>query len=95
MDLPLDKVPHFVQINEDGGPHWYMHTYMWCWERGWVLDQHDKPVNRGYSLVSGKSPRGDFAHVVIYKNGKLFHDPHPSGTGVETVEDWETLRRRK
>lgn len=35
--------------------------------------------------VTGKSPRGDFNHGVVYKNGKLFHDPHPSGDGVLDV----------
>lgn len=32
-------------------------------------------------LVAGKSPRG-YMHSVIYKGGKLWHDPHPEGGGV-------------
>lgn len=32
-------------------------------------------------LVGGRSPRGHM-HAVIYMDGKLWHDPHPSGLGV-------------
>lgn len=32
-------------------------------------------------LVAGISPRG-YMHSVIYKGGKLWHDPHPEGGGV-------------
>ena len=32
-------------------------------------------------LVGGKSPRG-YMHSVIWKNGELWHDPHPEGGGV-------------
>jgi hypothetical protein len=37
--------------------------------------------------VSGKSPRGDFRHSCIYKDGLLYHDPHPSNDGVEPHSD--------
>jgi hypothetical protein len=37
----------------------------------------------GYYVISGTSPRGFQAgHAVIYKDGKLAHDPHPSREGV-------------
>lgn len=36
---------------------------------------------KGLYLVGGKSKR-DFQHAVIYKGGKLWHDPHPEGGGV-------------
>lgn len=32
-------------------------------------------------LIGGKSPRG-YMHSVIWKNGELWHDPHPEGGGV-------------
>lgn len=32
-------------------------------------------------IVGGMSPRG-YKHSVIYKNGHLWHDPHPEGGGV-------------
>lgn len=34
----------------------------------------------GYWIASGKSPRGDFDHCVIYRGAVREHDPHPDGT---------------
>lgn len=74
----------------------------WCWENFrifWLASQgyteeyiadiekwlNDNP-NTPY-LVSGRSSRG-VDHVCIYMNGKLYHDPHPSGEGV--VDIWKS-----
>jgi hypothetical protein len=45
----------------------------------WLIDNPDTPY-----LASGKSSRG-VDHIVIYQNGKLLHDPHPSGEGLKEV----------
>jgi len=46
-------------------------------------------------LLGGKSPRGDFKHIVVAKQEgphlKWFHDPHPDSTFIETVEWCEIL----
>ena len=55
----------------------------------WLLECENK-----YYLVSGRSKRG-FSHMVIYKNGKLAHDPHPSRDGVETIDYIQTLMKAK
>lgn len=34
---------------------------------------------RGYFLINGKSPRGDFHHTVVGFDGKAIHDPLPDG----------------
>ena len=34
---------------------------------------------KGYYLVAGKSPRGNYDHSIVAKDGKLVHDPFPSG----------------
>jgi hypothetical protein len=45
-----------------------------------------------YVIASGRSPRGDWNHSVIWKNRKMFHDPHPSGAGlVGPPSEWEVL----
>jgi len=38
----------------------------------------------GFFMVAGKSPRSyvENGHAVIYKNGKIIHDPHPSNDGI-------------
>jgi hypothetical protein len=42
----------------------------------WLKEHVDAPY-----MVSGKSSRG-VQHVVIYQNGKMIHDPHPSNEGI-------------
>lgn len=40
-----------------------------------------------FYLVTGMSPRNrDTRHIVIYRDGKLWHDPHPDGTGLHLPE---------
>jgi hypothetical protein len=39
----------------------------------------------GYLICAGTSPR-DRLHAVIYKDGKLWHDPNPAGGGIAYVE---------
>lgn len=45
-------------------------------------------IPSGWHLIGGKSPRGDFGHYVVGFNGKVKHDPHPSGDGIETETDY-------
>ena len=44
------------------------------------------PAVPGYFLVCGESPRG-VLHEVVYLDGKMIHDPHPSNAGITTVKD--------
>ena len=42
----------------------------------------------GYYVVTGGSPRGFMSgHAVVYKDGKLVHDPYPSGTGITSIDN--------
>lgn len=45
----------------------------------WLRDNPNTPY-----LASGKSSRG-IEHICIYMNGKLYHDPHPSGEGLTDI----------
>jgi len=44
-------------------------------------------------IYTGKSLRGDFLHCVIYKNGEMFHDPHPDNSGLDMVQTTSFLVR--
>lgn len=48
-----------------------------------------------YLSMGGRSPRGDFGHVVVYDSEaqRIVHDPHPSGDGLLSVEDIQTFYR--
>lgn len=47
----------------------------------WLENNPGKPY-----LVKGLSSRG-VGHVVIYSDGKMIHDPHPSDEGLVTLND--------
>lgn len=95
LGLSLSAVPHFMDTDETAdAQHAAMQRWLadqgWCalwlpWDwihSGWVV----WPRN-ALEIVSGKSPRGDFAHVVVgnitVDGWKLVHDPHPSKAGLE------------
>lgn len=74
---------------------WSQMLLIWLSAHGWIWRQTDKHLNGRRAnepyLVIGKSPRGDWNHCVLYKNGKLFHDPHWNGTGVDGIIVMATL----
>ena len=41
---------------------------------------------KGFYIAAGFTSRGT-NHAVIYKDGELWHDPHPEGKGVENVDE--------
>lgn len=93
LDLPIEDVPDFVQIDVDGGRNFFNHTMMFLLARGYELHSVD-PAAPGddYYIQCGLSPRSPAAdgqevhHAVIYLHGELAHDPHPDQTGVLTIE---------
>jgi hypothetical protein len=95
LELDLDDVPHFIALHKD---EWWIETVKWMNARGkgvaWIpiedgLDSGIRPI--GYHLMNGKSPRGDYGHEVVGLDGKVVHDPHPSGDGIESVVGWTII----
>ncbi len=94
FELPLDQVPNFV---EDGN-EWVDTLAKWCAQRGvrpLFLTLNNRPpgttigMNGGWwSVVTGKSPRGDYFHAVVAYDGEIVHDPYPDGGGkLESLLD--------
>lgn len=44
----------------------------------------------GYSIASGRSPRG-VDHACVALDGVTIHDPHPSRAGLLEITDYEVL----
>jgi hypothetical protein len=57
-------------------------------------DEYLNECRNKFYFVSGKSARG-VHHICIYLNGKLVHDPHPSGEGLLTEETFQTLEKKQ
>ena len=89
LELPIDEVPHFLEMGET--PElWEIEFLEWLEERGitvWREEGHY--AFEGYYLASGPAERG-VSHMVVYRNGSLAHDPHPSRTGLTEVK-WSRM----
>lgn len=107
FSLPLDEVPHFVEFGLEQGDQvgdqvggvsngnaW------WAMLLGFLagigrevveLDSVHEAHPAELVLVAGMSSRG-LLHQVIYLDGELWHDPHPSREGVLDVLEVLALR---
>lgn len=84
LGMPIEAVPHFLAIGEKP-EHWEIELIGWLEGRGWTIwREQGHYIFEGYSLCSGPSPRG-VGHMVVYHNGALAHDPHPSREGISSV----------
>lgn len=99
LGLKLTQVPHFVEWGivyyGDAGPgvegphsHWHAMFLGFLAGRGlWpvkVQTLHDAPGELVF--VGGQSPRG-ISHQVLYLDGELWHDPHPSRAGLASIDE--------
>ena len=88
LDLPLWMVPPFEE--GFGRNEWYESRCDEWLKRMFnlkrvVMDGHQVDKLPEFYVASGKSARG-VSHAVIYSGGALAHDPHPSNSGIESVE---------
>lgn len=85
LEVPLEEVPAFEDLPDDGS--WWIETIKWLKDKGLVLHYFpsDEAPTDTYVMACGPSPRGPWGHGVIYLDGKLVFDPHPSGEGLVQV----------
>ena len=78
LEIDINAAPNFVE-----DPDWPEQLYSFLTRYGCILEWNETgpPEGTEYYIVQGTSPRG-VNHSVIYKDGKLAHDPHPDGGGV-------------
>lgn len=105
LDLPLTRVPHFIEFgiaygdSDDvaevsHGNNWWAMLLGFLAGKGWWVVELDKVADADpdeFVLVAGMSPRG-VVHQVIYRAGRLWHDPHPSRDGVLDVREVLAVR---
>lgn len=97
LELPLDDVPNFCSPDLGPVEKWSLRMQSWLAEvhgLGWIpvlpSDQGEATYPegtvigypRGLSIKTGKSPRGDFQHSCVARDGEIVHDPYPGGGGV-------------
>ena len=90
--LDLDSPEDVIQIQEKyKEDDWNLQLYNWLQDRGWnweTIGGHK--FDDTYYTVTGDTVRGN-SHICIYKNGKLYHDPHPSKDGLITEKVFESF----
>jgi hypothetical protein len=80
LEISDNDVPNFIDDN-----NYPEKLYDWMQENKLNLYASEKPPKDiEYYMAWGISPRGN-KHSVIYKNGKLVHDPHPDGGDVKNI----------
>ena len=106
LDVPLSEVPHFVEFgiawgdsddvhDVSAGNNWWAMLLGFMAARGyWPVELESVTSGEvGETLfVAGKSPRG-VTHQVLYREGRLWHDPHPSRDGVTGIDEVLAFRR--
>lgn len=93
LGIPLSMVPNFHEAageqDDNYGLRWNTAVDSWLASKGFGRMCVQAPEDwreryRGFVAVAGKSPRGDFDHVCVYRDGLLWHDPHPDRAGLLT-----------
>jgi hypothetical protein len=94
LDLDLAAVPNFVAFRSG---RWWDAVLLWAQsnrlhvERLAVCETTQIPA--GLAVVaSGQGPRGH-RHAVVWQDGRMVHDPHPSDAGLVGEPDSFTVLR--
>lgn len=96
LELGIKDVPNFCKK----GKGWFRDCNNFLRKSNLGLLAIDyNTINRTQSdydyhyIVQGKSSRG-FYHAVVYRNGEMVHDPHPSDAGLLSFNDAIVFVRR-
>ena len=93
LDLPLESIPNFYDVGGKNPFDWWKAYFQFIEEQGfWFFAFESEHAAarakhmKGYYEVSGPSSRG-VEHAVVYKDGDLYHDPHPSREGLLSIRE--------
>lgn len=87
LDVPLDDVPHFIEHDD-----WDERMAAFCAAHGYRPILRDPDTYVAYGMAWGPSERG-VRHAVVWVDGVMAWDPHPSRTGLLTVSQLIALER--
>lgn len=93
LELPLEDVPVIV-ANPDPESNWWVLTELFLSQFGLgivTVSPFEGWFPCGVHLITGPSPRGNWLHTVVGRDGEIVHDPHPSGDGVLSVKSYEVF----
>lgn len=90
LAVPLEAVPHFAEyLPDDGSAWWHLYIGFMAGHGRWPVELDDP-----HDADPGEVERG-VMHQVLYRDGTLWHDPHPSRAGLLGVTEviaWRSQR---
>lgn len=89
LEVPLASIPFGLGTTDK----WLEPCQEWLALRGLALVCFEVDVDadvvwpkEAWCIISGKSPRGEWDHSTVGRNGQIEHDPHPSRAGLRGVK---------
>ena len=90
LEIPQKDVPNFaaIEVEDEESTKWWEETQRFVREHGyeiieWEIPEEGAWAPDGYTILTGRSPRGDWSHSVVGWGMRVIHDPHPSGAGLD------------
>jgi hypothetical protein len=87
--LPIEPIPSYK------GEGWFDKCNKYLAKHGLVLVMYGPKIFEVYKnladlycIAGGKSPRFNCNHAVVFRKGKMVHDPHPDNTGISDIQDY-------
>ena len=84
LELEIEEIPKFEDMDDD---KWWPAVLKWLDNKNIYLLRLKEFYPPIKFIASGKSPRGNFDHVVIYNGEEMIHHPHPDNTGILNVNE--------
>jgi hypothetical protein len=100
LEVSIEDIPDFHKgIAPDDGPGYWERVHEWCKDKPFGLisvtlqEGHDplKFFHDTWVIASGPSPRRKEEwqlHAVVWRNGEIVHDPHPSQQGLKQITEY-------
>ena len=91
--MPIEEVPNFFDVAGEDAIAWWDAIRDWLKPLGYgIISVSAKEIINlpGLLIVGGEADRGNY-HATIWENGVMVHDPHPSKSGLISVESIDLL----
>jgi hypothetical protein len=91
FEIAVEEIPEFEEMERT---EWRPAFYAWLLSMGFdLIDSRVDPCLDDFYLAIGDAVAHDILHCVVYKNGKMVHDPHPVEPGKYDVPGIRNARR--
>lgn len=92
LEIDIATVPNFAEsrYSERDLIEWLKQNFNLSYIEVQINDSFKNLVKNTdvHHLIIGASPRGPFYHAVVGRAGEIVHDPHPSKSGLLTMNTY-------